>query len=88
MKFYAYMLKCSDETIYSGYTTDLEQRLNVHNRGSGAKYTRARLPVNLVYYEEFESKSEAMKKEAAYKKLSRTQKLKLIQTFNENKKDG
>lgn len=88
MKFYAYMLKCSDGTIYSGYTTDLEQRLNVHNRGSGAKYTRARLPVNLVYYEEFESKSEAMKKEAAFKKLSRTQKLKLIQTFDENKKDG
>lgn len=88
MKFYAYMLKCSDETIYSGYTTDLEQRLNVHNSGSGAKYTRARLPVNLVYYEEFESKSEAMKKEAAFKKLYRTQKLKLIQTFDENKKDG
>lgn len=82
------MLKCSDGTIYSGYTTDLEQRLHVHNSGSGAKYTRARLPVRLVYYEEFGSKSEAMKKEAAFKKLSRTQKLKLIQTFNENKKDG
>lgn len=88
MKYYAYMLKCSDGTIYSGYTTDLEQRLNVHNSGSGAKYTRARLPVNLVYYQEFDSKSDAMKKEAAFKKLSRTQKLKLIQTFNENKKDG
>lgn len=77
-KHYAYMLRCADGTIYSGYTTDLERRLSEHNSGAGAKYTRARTPVTLEYYEEFPTKSEAMKREAAYKKLTRAQKEELI----------
>lgn len=82
MKYYAYMLRCADDTIYSGYTTDLTRRLNTHNCGAGAKYTRPRLPVTLAYYEAFETKQEAMKREAAFKKLSRSEKLLLIQKFS------
>ncbi len=79
MGYYAYMLRCADGTIYSGYTTDLERRTAVHNSGMGAKYTRSRLPVSLAYYEVFSTKQEAMKREAAFKKLSRAQKIALIQ---------
>ena len=75
---YAYILRCCDGTLYSGWTIDLEKRLNTHNSGKGGKYTRSRLPVELVYFEEFESKSEAMRREAAFKQLSREEKLKLI----------
>ena len=59
VKHYAYMLRCADDTIYSGYTTDLPRRIAAHNRGVGAKYTRSRLPVKLVYYESFATKQEA-----------------------------
>lgn len=62
-KHYAYMLRCNDNSIYSGYTNDLEKRLEVHNSGKGAKYTRARLPVKLEYFEEFDDKKEALKRE-------------------------
>ena len=79
MEHFAYMLQCADGTIYSGYTTDLERRTAVHNRGAGAKYTRSRLPAKLVYYEAFETKQEAMKREAAFKKLTHAQKLAMIQ---------
>lgn len=79
MEHYAYMLRCADGTIYSGYTTDLERRTAAHNSGLGAKYTRSRLPVSLVYYEAFSTKQEAMKREAAFKKLTRAQKIALIQ---------
>ena len=75
---FAYMLLCADGTIYSGYTTDPERRLNAHNNKKGAKYTRARLPVQLAYLQTFETKSEAMRCEAALKKLTREQKLALI----------
>lgn len=75
---YVYILKCSDNTLYTGWTTDLEKRLKVHNTGKGAKYTRVRLPVEIVYFEEFEDKKDAMKKEYAIKQLSRQEKLKLI----------
>lgn len=75
---YTYLLKCSDETLYCGWTNDLEKRVAAHNAGRGAKYTRARLPVTLVYYEVFETKEEAMKREAAVKKMSRREKLELI----------
>ena len=75
---YVYILKCNDETLYTGWTTDLDKRLQTHNSGLGAKYTRARLPVTLVYSEEFEEKSDALKREAAIKKLTREEKLKLI----------
>lgn len=77
-RYYAYMLRCADGTIYSGYTTDPRRRTAAHNRGKGAKYTRSRLPVALVYQERFATKSEALKREAALKKLSRAQKLALI----------
>ena len=76
---YTYILKCSDGTYYTGWTNDLDKRLKAHNGGkSGAKYTRNRRPVTLVYYEEFETKGEAMKREAAIKKLSRKEKTALI----------
>lgn len=76
--YYTYILKCSDNTLYCGYTSDVEARLNKHNSGSGAKYTRSRRPVSLLYYESYDEKSEAMKRESAIKKLSRTEKLELI----------
>lgn len=75
---YTYILKCADGSLYTGWTNDLEARVRTHNEGKGAKYTKARLPVELVYFEEFESKSEAMKREAAIKKLSRQKKEQLI----------
>ena len=57
---YTYILRCQDDTLYTGWTTDLEKRVETHNLGKGAKYTRTRLPVELVYYEAFASKEEAM----------------------------
>ncbi len=79
MKYYAYMVHCSDGTIYSGFTTDPCRRVSVHNRGKGAKYTRSRLPVTLVYQESFTTKGEALKREAALKKLSHSEKVALIE---------
>lgn len=76
---YIYILKCSDSTLYTGWTNDLKKRLETHCNGKGAKYTKARLPVELVYFEEFDNKIDAMKREYAIKKLSRSDKLKLIQ---------
>lgn len=77
-RHYAYMLRCADGTLYSGYTTNPQGRLTVHNRGRGSKYTRSRLPVELVYTECFATKGEALSREAALKKLPRNQKLLLI----------
>lgn len=79
---YTYLLRCSDDTLYCGWTNDLPKRLANHNAGKGAKYTRSRIPVTLVYYETFETKQEAMKREAAIKKLSRKEKLALIAAFD------
>ncbi|MBR2944399.1 MAG: GIY-YIG nuclease family protein [Clostridia bacterium] len=76
---YTYILKCADGTLYCGWTNDLEKRLKSHNDGKGAKYTRSRLPVTLVYYEEFDSPVEAQKREYRIKKLTRQEKLKLIE---------
>ena len=73
-KHYAYMLRCKDNTIYSGYAVDVYKRLAVHNSGKGAKYTRARLPVELIYYEEFENKSDALRREREFKKYTHKQK--------------
>ena len=72
------MLECSDGTLYTGYTVDLDHRLAMHNAGKASRYTRCRLPARLVYYECFATKSEAMKRECAIKKLTRSQKLALI----------
>lgn len=77
---YTYILKCSDGTYYCGWTNDLEKRLKTHNAGKGSKYTRVRLPVELVHYEEFETKEEAMSREWYIKKLSRAQKEELIKS--------
>ena len=74
---YTYILKCSDDTFYCGWTNNLEKRIEVHNAGKGAKYTKARLPVYLVYYEEFETKEEAMSREWHIKRLSHQEKAEL-----------
>ena len=84
---YTYVLKCADGSLYTGYTTDLEARVATHNAGKGAKYTKTRRPVEVVYYEVFASKNEAMKREAAIKKLSRTKKLEMIQNGLKEKRD-
>ena len=76
--YFAYIMRCADGTLYTGYTDDIAQREAVHNSGRGAKYTRSRLPVKMVYHESFATRSEAMKRECAIKRLSREQKLKLI----------
>ena len=75
---YTYILECSDGTYYTGWTNNLEKRLKDHNDGKGAKYTKARRPVVLVYYEEFATKEEAMKREYAIKQMKRSEKKKLI----------
>lgn len=75
---YTYMVKCCDSTLYTGWTTDLDRRMEAHNSGNGAKYTRSRKPVELVYYESFETKQEAMRREWEIKQLSRQEKLRLI----------
>ena len=77
---YVYILRCRDGSLYTGWTDDLEKRLAAHNGlvPGGAKYTRPRRPVSLVYTEEADTKSEAMKREAAIKKMKRAQKLQLI----------
>ena len=59
---YTYILKCKDDSLYTGWTNDLKKRITSHNAGKGAKYTKARRPVELVYYEEFQTREEAMKK--------------------------
>lgn len=76
---YTYIVECSDGTFYTGWTNNIEKRLKAHNSGQGAKYTKSRRPVKLVYTEEFETKEEAMSREYAIKRLSRTQKMTLIQ---------
>jgi putative endonuclease len=80
--FYVYILRCSDGTLYTGYTNNLERRLKTHNSGKGAKYVRSRLPCVLVYSEVYASKQEAMSREWYIKnKLSRKDKLQLIQSY-------
>ncbi|WP_024834203.1 GIY-YIG nuclease family protein [Ruminiclostridium josui] len=76
--YYVYILQCADNTLYTGYTDDLQKRIKIHNQGKGAKYTRARLPVTLVYYEEAETKSMALSREYGIKKMTRKQKEVLI----------
>lgn len=79
---FVYILQCSDNTLYTGWTTDIENRVKIHNQGKGAKYTRGRLPVTLVYLEAYEDKSTALKREVALKKLTRKQKIRLIESYN------
>ncbi len=79
MRAYTYILECADGTLYIGWTNDLEKRLAAHNAGQGAKYTRGRGPVRLRYYEVFTDKEAALRREASLKRLSRTEKLALIE---------
>lgn len=74
---YTYIVRCADDTLYTGWTNDLENRIKAHNEGRGAKYTRSRRPVVLFYYEEYQSKAEAMSREYAIKRMTRRQKLAL-----------
>ncbi len=71
---YTYILRCRDGSLYTGWTTDIEKRVRMHNEGKGAKYTRSRRPVKLVYYETFGTKEEAMSRENAIKRLSKKEK--------------
>ena len=88
---YTYILKCKDETLYTGWTNDIEfpcliiiqKRLEAHNAGKGAKYTRSRRPVELVYLEQFETKEEAMRREYAIKHMTRRAKLGLVMSYKE-----
>jgi putative endonuclease len=75
---FVYILECSDGTLYTGWTTDIERRLEEHNSGIGSKYTRGRYPVKLKYLEEFDAKEKAMSREFAIKKLSRAEKIALF----------
>jgi putative endonuclease len=78
-----YIVECRDNTLYCGYSNDVEKRVSNHNKGVGAKYTKTRLPVKLVYSECFDTKSEAMKKEYQIKQLTRQQKLILIKKYED-----
>ena len=75
---YTYIVKCRDNTYYTGWTNDLDRRMKAHNSGTGAKYTRSRRPVRLVYYEAYRTKEEAMRREREIKRMSRKEKEKLI----------
>ena len=74
---YTYIVKCCDNTLYTGWTTDLDRRIEAHNSGKGAKYTRSRRPVELIYAERFDTTQEAMRREWEIKQLSREEKLRL-----------
>lgn len=82
LKFYTYIVECRDGSLYTGWTNDLTKRVQAHNEGkAGAKYTRARRPVKLVYYEEFSEKETAMKREYEIKQLAREEKIRMISAF-------
>ncbi|MBU4540898.1 MAG: GIY-YIG nuclease family protein [Acetobacterium sp.] len=80
-KAYVYIVKCSDKTLYTGWTSNIDARIKVHNSGTGAKYTRGRLPVTLVYWEVLDSRSQALSREAVIKKMSKAQKISLIESY-------
>ena len=82
MSFYCYIVECADGTYYTGWTVDPERRVAVHNRGRGARYTRTRCPVRLVYVEELPDRKSAMKRELVIKRMRRGRKLKLVVTCN------
>lgn len=83
---YTYILRCSDGTLYTGWTNHLEERVRAHNEGRGAKYTRSRGPVELVYYECLETKEEALRREYAIKQMSRMEKIRLIEQQRREKR--
>lgn len=77
-KNYIYIVECADGTLYTGWTNDLEKRTSAHNNGTASKYTRARTPVHMVYSEWFATREEAMSREAEIKRMTKAQKIKLI----------
>lgn len=79
---YTYMVRCADGSLYTGWTTDLERRVRCHNSGRGAKYTRSRLPVCLVYAESFATKEEALHREAQIKRMTKAKKELLAAEFS------
>ena len=81
MQAYTYIVECADGTYYTGWTTDIAARVAAHNAKTGARYTRVRLPVRLVYWEIFDEKQAAQRREAAIKKLTRGQKTQLVSGF-------
>ncbi len=83
---YTYILQCGDGSLYTGWTNDMKKRLAAHRSGHGAKYTRGRTPLTLVYLETFETKQEAMSREAQIKHLNRDEKLMLIRDRDEEMK--
>ena len=78
MDWYVYILECNDQSLYTGITNNLQNRVIAHNSGKGAKYTKARLPVKLVYKESYKTKGDSLKREFEIKKMKRTEKLDLI----------
>lgn len=84
---YTYIVKCKDGSLYTGWTNDIERRIKAHNEGKGAKYTKSRRPVKLVYYEEFATKEEAMRREYAIKHMKRKDKEKVIRAKEEVDKE-
>jgi len=78
LSWWCYIVRCADDSLYTGITNDLEKRIDAHNAGVASKYTRVRLPVELTYVEEYADRSDASKREAAIKRLSREAKLELI----------
>ena len=84
MPYYCYLLQCEDGSFYCGWTNDLQRRFTMHTKGRGSRYTRIRLPVRLVYFEELQSRAEAMKREISLKKLNHNQKKKLAEGGNHN----
>ena len=85
---WVYILRCGDGSLYTGWTNDLEKRLKAHAAGRGAKYTRSRLPVELVYREAVPDRGGAMRREAQIKRQTRSEKLTLIQEFATHEKNG
>lgn len=83
---YTYILICKDGTYYTGWTNNLDKRLKDHNAGKGAKYTKARLPVSLIYYEEFQTKEDAMRREYAIKRMARNEKDSLVNAYRDKQR--
>lgn len=80
-KYYFYLARCKDQTLYAGYTTDIKSRENKHNNGTGAKYTKHRTPIKIIYWEKFDTQKEAMQRESQIKNWSKIKKENLIKQF-------
>lgn len=84
---YVYILKCKDKSYYTGYATDVQRRIRIHEEGKGAKYTRGRGPFSLVYVQELETKGEALSREIAIKRMTRKQKEALVMKWRHDNDD-